>query len=157
VQDLVRVGVPDTVEQARVGEGALQGVGLRLQRGPKGGEVGGENVESTGVVRGERCGAAHHVQRRPVLLARLGEEQGAARKIERGKADLAGRLGAPFPPLESPGDHQMKDQEDLVFHLPHDPLADTPQARDRLSLCGREGRVGGAEQEWARHPGALEG
>src|SRR6266545_716797 len=82
VQDFVRVGVADAVEQPRIGEGALQGMRLGAEGGAKRRGVGGEHVEAAGIVCSKPALAPDKVQRRAMLFARLGEEERAVRKIE---------------------------------------------------------------------------
>lgn len=62
MHDLIGVGVADTTEYVRIGEGPLQGVvlasqSLRELRGSR-----AENLETTGVKPGKSLSAPHHVQ-----------------------------------------------------------------------------------------------
>src|SRR3989442_7225838 len=90
MEDLVGIRVSDSVEQSRIGEGSLQGVRLARDCFPKLLRARVPDVEAARVVPGEFRGTVDEVERRAVLCAGLGEEQGARREIERGEADLAG-------------------------------------------------------------------
>src|SRR6185503_1493333 len=108
------------------------------------------------IVHLERRLAGHHVQRRAFLWTRFVEEQRAGGEIERRKPDLGGRL-CPFrPPLEPAGDHQMENEKQLAFHLPHDPFSNAPQADHRAALGRGERRIDGAEQRGTHHARARE-
>ena len=42
-------------------------------------------------------------------------------------------------PVQSPGDHEMQDEAELVFELEDDPLAESAQAGDRLAVQASSG------------------
>jgi len=51
VEDLVRIGVADAAQQARIGERSLERVVLSRECGTKGIEIAGEDVDSTRIER----------------------------------------------------------------------------------------------------------
>ena len=82
MQDLVRQPVADSVEHAWIGERALQRVRLGLQPLAERRQIGLQHIESARIVRSESGFSIHHMQRRAVFRAGLGEEQRAGRKVE---------------------------------------------------------------------------
>ena len=71
VEDFVGVGVADAAEEARVGEGALEGVVFVGEGGARSVEVGGENVDAAGVERGEAGFVADEVEGGAAFGSRL--------------------------------------------------------------------------------------
>src|SRR5690606_5182199 len=71
VQDLVRVRVADPAEQALIRERALERVPLARDRVREAREVRLERLRAAAVELRERRLAAHEVERRALLLARL--------------------------------------------------------------------------------------
>src|SRR5207245_11690561 len=106
-EDLVRVGIPDAIEQARIGERALQGVGLAGERRVELLGAGAQHVESAAVVGGEGGRAADHVERGAWVRSRLRGEEGAAWEVERGEAVAPGngRAVRGGLPVQASGDH----------------------------------------------------
>ncbi len=98
------------------------GIGQRtLQRAPLAGESFGkrvvrhaEHLESARVVVVERLLARHHVERGAFLRSRLGQDQRAVRKVERGEAHAARERSAGGLPAQPPRDHQVQHQEASV-------------------------------------------
>jgi hypothetical protein len=68
-------------------------------------------------------------------------------EVEGGQPHLARYLGAGLTPAEAPGDHQVDDQEVLVFQLEDDSLAETPQPDDAAADAGVDRRLDGADEE----------
>jgi len=141
VEDLVRVGVADPAEEPRVRERALERVALSAERGLERLEVGLEHLEPAGVVEGEGVPAANQVQRSAARRARFRHDEGAGRKVERDKPYPTREAGAGAAPVEPPGDHQMKDEEEAVVELDDDPLPEPPEAAHGPADGGLERRV----------------
>ena len=85
MQDLVRIGVADAAEQPRIGERALERVVLSRQPFGERVDTRVERLQATAVERRERLGAAHEVDRRAALGARLGEHEGTGCELELGQ------------------------------------------------------------------------
>ena len=156
MQDLVRVGVADAVQEARVREGAAERVPLPGQRA---GELGGrraQDVEAAGVVGGERRLAPRQVDRRPAPGPGLGQGQRPVRKVERREPHPARRARAGRAPVKPAGDHQVDDDEQLTLEREDDalPQAAEPHHGPALDLGHR--RIDRAEDERARQTEPLE-
>src|SRR5579859_4500149 len=88
------------------------------------------------------------MDRRPLLLAHLGEEQGAAGEVQRGEPHARRDGGAGRLPPEPSRDHQMDDEEILAVEREDDPL---PQAEELPHTAPRDvadRRLRGAQHEW---------
>lgn len=59
-------------------------------------------------------------------------------------------------PLESPGDHQVDDEKQIVLELPHQPLAEPPESKHLPAVGVIDWRIEGADQEGAGETNALE-
>src|SRR5690606_39034999 len=132
-------------EDPRVGEGALQRPVLGSEGG---GELLGCGVQGLDAARVEpfqRLLGADEPNARPSLGPLLGQDQAPGVEVDRGETHLLRdrRLGT--LPTESPGDHQMDHQEQLVGELEDDPLSDPAQPGDLLTHRYVVGRVVGAE------------
>ena len=98
MQDLVRVGVADSAQQLRVGQGPLEGVVLTRERLAKLRQGGAIELKAAGVVLGECILTAQEVEHGALLAARLGEEKAAGWEVEYRVAASARGLGAGCPP-----------------------------------------------------------
>ena len=156
MEDLVRIRVADPAERLRVGERALERVPLARERGAELGQRRLERLEAAAVVLAKSGFATHDVNRRSTLRARLGEEQRAVVEVERGQSELARDLRAARQPLESARNHQMDDDEEIVFEREHDSLAEAADRDDFASFEGGRGGLDGAEHERVRQPQFLE-
>src|SRR6187549_713736 len=96
------------------------------------------------------------MQRRAFLGSRLCQKNGSERNIEGRKTDLARDHRSAFPPFEPARNHEMEDEKELTFELPHDSLADTPESRDKTALDLIERRFDRAEEKRRREPHAFE-
>src|SRR4051794_23249482 len=70
-------------------------------------------------------------------------------KFERGKHELSARLGLRRFPAEPAGNHQVNDDEELVFAPQHNPLAQPLKTGHSLSLIGGRRRLYGSQDERA--------
>ena len=74
VKNLVRIGVADSAEQMRIGQGALDRVVLATEGG---GELSGRRLEDfkpSGIVTLERVKSANQIQRCPAPESRFGQQ-----------------------------------------------------------------------------------
>ena len=94
VEDLVRVGVADTGEDAGVGEGALEGAIFGGEGFLEGGGRDGEHVETAGVEFGEVLFTLDQVERRAACGAGFGEDEGAVGEVEGGEVGAAAEFRA---------------------------------------------------------------
>src|SRR5262245_4212619 len=140
----------------RIGERTLDRVILTSQCRREGVRAGVEQLEPAGVVRRKRSFAANDVERSLALRARFSEEQRPCRKIKRREPYLAGHAGAPLPPAEPAGNHQMKHRKQLVVEHPHDALAEPAESAHVSSDQRVEWRIDGPYEKWARQPHRVE-
>src|SRR6266550_1931444 len=129
-----------------IGERALQGVRFGLQALTEGGRIGREYVEAAGVVLRQRRLALDYMEGCTLLRAGLGEQERSAWEVERRESDFRRRFRALGPPLESARDHQVEDEKDVAFHLPHDAFPDAAQPDDFASHRGGERWLHRAQQ-----------
>src|SRR5262249_34485821 len=138
----------------------LDGVPFPPQRSRKGGWVGLERLETTGIERLQRGLATHDVKRGAFLRRRLREEQGSGREVERCETDLSGDLRALFTPTKTTGDHEMHHEPQVVRRrFPErksDPFANTAHLRHPLAFDGAERWVERAHDERTRDASVLE-
>ena len=81
----------------------------------------------------------------------------SAREVEGGEACLAGGLCAARAPVEAPCDHEVEDEEELLFEGEHDALAQPAKAQHLAPLYLGDRRVDAAQERRAHDPNALEG
>ena len=139
VQDLVRVRVADAAEEPRVGERALERVVLARERARRtASSVASSDLEPAAVELRERVRAAHDVERRALLRARLGEDQRARREVERGeRRPCPGRRARRRIPAQAAGDHEVDDEEEIVLEAEHDALAEPATPRPSCPTARR--------------------
>jgi len=110
VENLVGVGVAHTADEARIGEGALEGAVLLSERGAESFEIGGEDFDSAGIDVVECLLAAQEMERGAALGAGFSEGERAGGKVEGEEGLAAGEFGVRRPPVETAGNHEMDDQ-----------------------------------------------
>src|SRR5262245_56237965 len=115
MQNFVRIGIPDAAEQTRIGERTLHGMVLPRESFREGLKGRIQNLESSAVKESQCTFALSHVKRCALVRSGFGEKQSSRRKIECGKAETRRDGGAMLFPLESPGDHQVDDEEQVTF------------------------------------------
>ena len=157
MKNLIGVGVADAAEQPRVGESTLHGVVLPDQSSVERLQRRVQHVEPARVMISEAFFTAHQEQRSPFPGTCLGEQEGACRKIERGKAGLFRDLVAGLLPAEPPRDHQVHHEKELVIETEYDAFADAAKGVHYPSFNGSNRRVDGAEDERAGDPHVLHG
>ena len=136
MQNLVGIGIADAAQQVRIGQRALQRVILARQRLAELLDGRRQHFEAAGIVRRELP-----LRRAPDTATRgasIPLRSGSASPLSKskcGETDLAGNLGAGRSRnLKRPGDHQVDDQEQIVFELPDQPLAKPAQPDDLLAV-----------------------
>ena len=150
MEDLVGVGVADAGEDARVGEGSLEGAVFFGQRGAEGCEVGGEDVDAAGV--DVFCRSASLAKR--WREARRLEPASVRTREPWGKSKAARLLR---PPSLAPAGRQWRRPAIMRWRTSQRPLSSSIAMR--LPMRRRErtvwpstlfdGGLDGAEQEWA--------
>ena len=119
----------------------------RAQRAANAASVASSTSSPPGSCCGQRRRAPDDMKRRPPLVPASVSISVPVVEIERQQTDLAGNLRAGRLPAEPPGDHQVKDEEQLAFGLDHDALAEPMQGDDvRPSTAGSGGRWSAAER-----------
>ena len=156
MQDLVRVGVADAAEEARIGERTFERVVSRAELLGECSEIDLERLEAARVELGQSGRAPQQVQRGAFFRPCFGERECACREVEGQQPAAAGELGARGLPMRAARDHQVQDGPEVVFEAEGDAFADTPELLDSLAAEGGGGRVGGSQQERAGDPHAFE-
>ena len=151
VQDLVRIGVADAAEQARVGQRALERVVLARERRRELLRDRIEHLEAAGIVRGEPGLARDDVQRGALLRAGLGQHQRAARRNRRRRA-RSGRRASPPARASAAGRRSSGAARARGRRRPprveaeRDALADPASSRTRRPAADADRRHRGAQQ-----------
>jgi hypothetical protein len=147
MQDLVRVCVADTAQDARVGERALQRVIALAQARAERGEIGPEHFHSAAIVVGELRLAREHMQRRATFRAGFGERQRAVGEFEREERGAHLAAMSLLIPVEPAGDHEMDEDPPVAFEADRNPLADPAQREDRAPFARLQRRIRGTQQK----------
>jgi hypothetical protein len=135
VEDLVRISVPDAVEEGRVGQGSLESVVLTSDGARKIFPGCRHDVDPAPIQLGQGRPPADDVHGRALLGARLGDDERAIRKVQGHQPDLARYLRVPWLPVEPSGDHEVQDEEELVrIELDHDAFPQPGDRSDPLTL-----------------------
>src|SRR5580765_5869892 len=95
------------------------------------------------------------MNRRALLGPRFGQEQCSVGKIEGRLAIFTGDLRAFRFPVKSSGDHQMNDQEKIVFELENDALTNPAERQNFLAFGCAERRFEGAQDKRAAYANLL--
>ena len=130
MQDLVRVGVADATEEFRIRQGAFERVVFAEQHVAKRLGAALHDLDTTGCKRLQLPGTAQHVDGRAFFCGGLREHQGSVCKRKCGQINFSGWPGVGLFPVESAGNHQVKDDEQVVIEFPDDSLADAAQPAD---------------------------
>jgi hypothetical protein len=157
VEDLVGVGVADAAEDARVGEGSLEGAVFGGEGGAEFVEGGGEDVDPSRVDVLKRGFVGEEVERSAVFGTGFGEDEGAVGEVESGEIVSATEFGFGGAPVETARDHEVQDEPEAVVELDGDALADATEGYDGVAFDLFDVGLNGAEQEWARDADADEG
>ena len=155
VENLVRVRVPDSADDAGIRQRPLQSPVFTDQRRAEAGQIGRENIDASRV-HGEQAGLArHHVERCPPLAAGLCERERSRREIESRQilAPPEGRVGR--PPMQAAGDHQVQHQPEVAIQADGDALSHSPQFANGSSRGFRERRRRGSKKKRAGQPDAF--
>ena len=93
----------------------------------------------------------HHVERCPLLRARLSEQERAVWELERRQADPLGHGRTRVAPAQPARDHQVDHQKEAAIQREDDPLAEPPHLAHGLPLRLGQRRRHRAEQKRARN------
>ena len=157
MKDLVGVGVPDATEEARVGEGALEGVVLALQLVGECMRRGVEYFEATAVDRGKRVFSLHEGERCSPFGSGFGEYQNTVRKIEAGKSEFEWNLAIGRPPAKAASDHEVDDEEELIAEVYDQSLSQTAHPFYRAANDCRDRRIDRSKKKGVREAEAFQG
>ena len=108
-----------------------------------------QDVETAGIVPGERRVAPRQVNRRTAPGPGLGEDQRPAREVERREPHPARRARAGRPPVKTAGDHEVDDDEQLALEREDDALPETAEPHHGPPLDRGHRRIDRAEDERA--------
>src|ERR1043166_1569124 len=147
MQNLVGVRVADAAEEPRVGERTLDRVILQAKARGEILECRVEGLESSAAELGESVATANEMQRGAAFRSGFGEREYAGRKLERGEVVATAGFGTFRLPVQSTGDHQMDDDEQLAVRLDRDAFAESLDGDDALADQVGEWWLDGAEQE----------
>src|SRR5450759_5266509 len=150
VEDLVRVRVADSGKEGRVRQRALQRVVLAPEACCEGLGRRLERLEAARVERLKGLAPGDEPDPRPLLRARLGQEERPRVEIQRKEAELFRDRGGGFPPVQAPRDHEMQDEEEIFFERKHDSLAEPGHGRQAPAFHLPERWLHGAQYERAR-------
>ena len=148
MEDLVGVGVADAGEDARVGEGSLEGAVFGGQCGAEFFEIGGEDVDAAGIDGLHVFFVAEEVEGGAAFGAGFGEDERAIGEVEGGEIVAAAEFGSEGAPVEAAGDHEVKDEPEAVVEFDGDAFADAAEGADGVafeSLRWAVGRCGGGK------------
>ena len=167
VENLVGVGVAAAGEDARVGEGALEGAIFPGEGQAEGFEAAVEDFQAAGVDFSQGGFRPEEEEGCAPFGASFRQLQRSGGEVKSGEGVAAGELGCGGTPVEAAGNHEVQDEPDVVFEAEGDALADAAQAGDALAFGFADGRVDGAEEEepvdtdgqerLAEHPGLKGG
>ena len=138
----------------------------RVSAAPKAATVDVRTSMPPGSSAASCCASANDEQRGPALRPGLRQQQRADWEIESSETDLARNLD-PWSligvicvicglPLETAGDHQVNDQEEVVIHLPDDALAETLEPAHAPALNRVDRRIDRTDEERARDANTLQ-
>src|SRR5690606_30178394 len=99
------------------------------------------------VKRFERGCPVDNVQARPLLRPGFGEHDRSLREVEGSELHLRLQRCLRFALLQTPRDHQMQHEIQLVFQLEYDALADAMKSPHSLAEAGAQRRRVRAQQK----------
>src|SRR5712692_5733373 len=118
----------------RIREGAFQSVALASQQGAERFEIGVQHFDAARIECPQAIFSAQDVQRRSPLRARLCQEQRSVWKIKGREAEFRRDLRAGREPSKPAGDHQVDDDEKIIFERDDDSLSDAAYFTNSLSF-----------------------
>jgi hypothetical protein len=104
-------------------------------------EIGIEYLEAASFELLERLFTAHKPERGAPFRTGFREYQSTVRKIERREPDLPGHLRPGGHPAKTAGDHEVDDEEEIVFELHDNALPHSPHADDPFPVCRADGWI----------------
>ena len=149
VEDLVGVSVPDAGEDAWIGEGSLKGAVFGGECGTKVVECGRKYVDAAGVDLLGGGFVGKEVERSTAFGARFGEDERALGEVERGKIVAAAEFCSEGTPVEAAGDHEVKNEPEVVVELDGDAFANAVQGADAMAFDVFDAWLDGAEEKGA--------
>jgi hypothetical protein len=149
VEDLVGVGVADAAEDARVGEGSLEGAVFGGQGGSEFVETRGEDIDAAGIDGLHVVLVAEEVKGGATFGAGFGEDERAVRKVEGGEIVAAAQFGSDRTPVQTAGDHEVQDEPVAVVEFYGDALPDAAQGTHGVAFERFEGWLDSAQEEGA--------
>ena len=149
VEDLVGVGVADAGEDARVGEGSLEGAVFGGEGGAEVFEAGGEDVDAAGVDGLHVVLVAKEVEGGAALGTSFGEDERAVGEVEGCEIVAAAEFCSEGTPVETAGDHEVQDEPVAVVEFDGDAFADAAEGTDGVAFELFDGRLDGSEEEGA--------
>jgi hypothetical protein len=155
-QNLIGVGVADATEEARVGEGPLESMVCREKDGGEAREIRVEYFEPTRIESEEATFPRDDVERSPLLRAGLSPEKRASGKVKGGKAARWGNFDIAGAPVQAAGNHEMKDEPEVVFEADADAFSEAAQTQNLFADGAVERRGRGAQEKWADDANAFE-
>ena len=92
------------------------------------------------------------MERGAALGAGFGEGERAVGEVECGEVVAAveggaGLLRVEVAPVETAGDHEVEDEEEVVVETEDNALADAAEGANGMAFDGGDGRDGGAQKE----------
>jgi hypothetical protein len=156
MQNFIRISIADATNKPRIRERSLEGVLFCCKRGAKRIKIAGEDIDATGVKRTQVRFATDDVQGRAMLGARFGKHQGSMGKIESGQHLTTGQFCFGGSPVQTAGDHKMKNQPQTALDPDRNAFADSPKLLNGASFNVCQWRLGGSQQESARQTHAFE-
>ncbi len=146
VQYLVGIGVANPAQDARIGEGAFESAVFHGESGTKCFRVAGENVDAAGI-DGWQIFIAEDMQRRTTFGACLCENEGSVGEIEGCKILSSAEFCVWQSPMQTSGNHEMKNQPQIILQAYGDAFTDSLQLRHFLPLDIGKRRAHGAQEE----------
>ena len=156
IQDFVRVGVADAAEDARIGEGSLEGAVFLGESLAKHFQIAGEDFDAAGVHGFERGFSGYDMQRGAPLGACFRKYKRAVGEVESGEIVASAELGCEWTPVQATGDHQVDYEPEIALYADGDALADAAQFAHDAPFCFGDGRLGSAKQECAGDTNVIE-
>src|ERR1700693_2901823 len=156
MQNLVRIRVADTADDAWIGQSPLERAGFSRKSGAKRTEIAREDLDSSRVDGTQTGLARENVQRCAMRSTGFGKYKRSAGKIEGSQTPAACQLCSSTSPVQPAGNHQGQDEPEIAFDANRDSLADAPQFvhDSALDACNR--RLCSAQQERAGQPHSLD-
>src|ERR1700733_9709512 len=110
MQNLIRIGIANAAQNARISKSPLEGSVLDRERVAKSLEIAREHIDATGIDAAQPLLSLEKMQGRTAFGTRFRKNQRTMREVEGGQIVSPRQLRAGWPPVQSPRNHQMKHQ-----------------------------------------------